>query len=74
LGGTQIIEAISLYSCRWRAGIFECLLKHPAPPIAEVTDLLAALGKSLGAFSADPNRSLGRLAPVSHDERMNRFE
>ena len=40
--------------------------------MAEVTDLLAALGKSPGAFSADPNRSLRRLAPVSHDERMNR--
>jgi len=35
---------------------------------------LAALEKSLGAFFTDPNRSLGRLAPVSHDERMNRFE
>ena len=39
--------------------------------MAEVTDLLAALGKSLGAFFTDPNRSPGRLAPVSHDERMN---
>jgi len=35
---------------------------------------LAAVGKSLGEFSADLNRSLGRLAPVSHDERMNRFQ
>jgi hypothetical protein len=26
------------------------------------------LEKSLGAFFADPDRSLGRLAPVSHDE------
>jgi hypothetical protein len=31
---------------------------------------LAALRKSLGAFFTDPNRSLRRLAPVSHDERM----
>jgi hypothetical protein len=29
------------------------------------------LGKSLGAFFTDPDRSLGRLARVSHDERMN---
>jgi hypothetical protein len=42
--------------------------------MAEVTDLLAALEKSPGAFSANPNRSLGRFAPVSHDERMNRFQ
>jgi hypothetical protein len=35
---------------------------------------LAALAKSLGAFFTDPNRSLRRLAPVSHDERMNRFQ
>jgi hypothetical protein len=41
--------------------------------MTEVTDLLAALEKSLGAFSADPDRSLCRLAPVSHDERMNAF-
>ena len=31
----------------------------------------AALGKSLGAFFTDPNCSLGRLAPISHDERLN---
>jgi hypothetical protein len=30
--------------------------------------ILVALGKSLGAFFTDPHRSLGRLAPVSHDE------
>jgi len=41
-------------------GIFERLLKHPAPPMAEVTDLLAALAKSLGAFFL-----LTRIAPLS---------
>jgi len=54
--------------------IFEHRLKHPTPALAEVTDVLAALGKSLGAFFTDPNRSLGRLAPISHDERVNRFQ
>jgi hypothetical protein len=32
------------------------------------------LEKSLGAFFTDPNRSLCRLAPVSHDERLNRLQ
>jgi hypothetical protein len=35
---------------------------------------LAALGKSPGAFFTDPNRSPCRPAPVSHDEKMNRFQ
>jgi hypothetical protein len=42
--------------------------------LEEVTDLLAVLEKLPGAFFAGPNRSLGRPAPVSHDERMNRFQ
>jgi hypothetical protein len=41
--------------------------------MAEFTPL-AALGKLLGALFTDPDLSLGRLAPVSHDERMNRFQ